>query len=119
VVATFVAAGVANWLWAHLTETLNDLGMSWETFTLVLRMWPYFLFLSAGIAVAQLWVNWRGRRRRHWTLDRWIPLDVLGVYVTAQFYGIIHIFYSVVFFKHGYGSAADYWTIFLRGFGLA
>ncbi len=115
--ATLVAAGVANWLWAHLTEALAGFGMSWESFLLAFRMWPYFLFLGGGIAVAQLWVTWRGRRRRHWTLDRWLPLDVLGAYVTAQFYGIIHIFYSVLVFRGG--SATDYWTIFLRGFGLA
>ncbi|MHC4092386.1 MAG: hypothetical protein ACYSVY_19295 [Planctomycetota bacterium] len=117
VAATMVAAGLANWLWLHLTEIFVFGGLSGESAARMLRMWPYFLLLGGGISVAQLWVNWRGRRRKPWSFDRRILLDVLAAYVTAQFYAMIHVFYYSMYFEAG--SVWDYWVIFLRGLGLA
>ena len=115
-IAALVAAGLANWLWAHLTENLAVAGMSTATFVKVLWMWPYFFFLAGGIAIAQVWMTLRGRRRRPWTFDRWIVTDVLAAYATAQFYGMIHIFYFAPFMDTG--APGDAWLLFLRGFGL-
>jgi D-alanyl-lipoteichoic acid acyltransferase DltB (MBOAT superfamily) len=117
VVATMVAAGLANWLWVHLTETLLFAGLSGSSVVRALRMWPYFLLLGGGISVAQLWVNWRGRRRKPWSFDRRILLDVLAAYVTAQFYAMIHVFYYSYYITAG--TVWDHWVIFLRGLGLA
>jgi hypothetical protein len=115
--ATLVAAGLANWLWAHLTELLIFGGMSGRSLSKALQLWPYFLLLAGGIGVAQLWVSFRGRRRRPWTFDRWLVTDLLAAYATTQFYALIHVFYYGQYLD--LGAPADYWVMFLRAFGLA
>ena len=56
----------------------------------------------------------RRRRRKPWTLDRWLVTDVLAAYLTIQYFGLIHIFA-----RPAQGSSVwDLTRLFLKGFGI-
>ncbi|HEB77042.1 MAG TPA: hypothetical protein ENI90_00760 [Methylothermaceae bacterium] len=113
-VATMAAAAFGNLVWGHVTERLYYRGLEWEHVVYVLGTWPYFVLLGIGIALSQIYLLKFRRRRRPWTLDRWLWKDVLAAYCMLQFYALIHIFA-----RPAAGSTTwDLTRLFLRGFGI-
>jgi hypothetical protein len=114
VVATVASVGLANLVWGHMTEEMFYHGMRFENFGDVLRTWPYFMMLAAGISVTELYLLKKKSRRRPWTMDVRILLDVLAAYCTLQFFALIHIFAKPC----GSAPAWNDWRLFLRAFGI-
>lgn len=113
-VAIMAAAGFGNLVWGHVPERLFYRGMEAEHALHVLGTWPYFVLLGLGIAVSQLYLMGRRRTRRPWTWDRWLWSDVLAVYLTLQYYALIHIFARPV---EG-GTVWELFRLFALGFGI-
>jgi len=114
--ATMLAAGLGNWLVAACVEAgVNERG-SWSGLQDGLSTWPYYLLLGLGISLTELFLLKRGRDRTPWTLDRRIPLDLLAVYLTWQYYSLINVFYYIKDVKGlGFFEAGE---VFARGLGL-
>lgn len=112
--ATMAAACVGNLIWGHVTERLFYRGMELEHMLYALGTWPYFLLLGLGISCTQLYLMWRKRVRKPWTLDRWLITDVLATYCTLQFFALIHIFARPVTDS----TVWDLWRLFLKAFGI-
>lgn len=113
-VATMAAACFGNLFWGHLPEEMFYQGMRFENIWGVLQTWPYFVLLGLGISFTELYLLQKRSTRAPWTLDRRIPLDVLAVYLTLQFYSLIHIFARPC----TNGTLADYARLFLIGLGI-
>ena len=112
--ATMAAAAVGNLVWGHVTERLYYRGMEWENLVYVLGTWPYFALLGLGISFTQLYLMWRKRVRKPWTLDRWLITDVIATYLTLQYFALIHIFA-----RPASGSGIeDLARLFVRAFGF-
>lgn len=112
--ATFAAVAMGNLVWGHVTEGMFYHGMFFENFWEVIKTWPYFVLLSLGITVTELYLFWRKPRRKPWTLDRYWFTDFIAMYCTIQFYCIVH-----VFAKPSSGATlADCSKLFLIGFGI-
>ncbi len=90
--ATMAAAGFGNLVWAHMVEGLYFEGLEFESITHVLRTWPYFVLLGLGISINVIYSVGRKNRRKPWTWGPGIFLDILCVYVTLQFFCLIHVF---------------------------
>lgn len=112
--ATIAAAGIANLVWAHVTEKLYFGGMMFDNIVYVLRTWPYFVLLSLGIAVCQIYLLHKKRTRKPWTWGPRIGLDVLAVYCTLQFFSLIHIFAR----PSADSTLWDHTRLFLIGLGI-
>jgi hypothetical protein len=91
VAAAIFAAGFANMVWGHLTERLFYRGLQWSHVLHVGSTWPYYLLLGLGIGLTQVYLR-RVKRRKPWTSFDRIPLDVLAVYGTLQFFALLDIF---------------------------
>jgi len=114
VFATMAAAAFGNLVWGHVVELMYYQGMKLSTVDHVLVHWPYFFLLGAGISVAELYLLTRRRRRRAWTMDRWLLTDVLAAYATMQYFALIHIFA-----RPAHGSTVwDEFQLFLLAFGI-
>ena len=112
--ATFAAVTVGNLVWGHMTEGMFYNGMYYRNFAGVLKTWPYFILLTLGITVTELYLFWRKPTRKVWTLDRYWVTDFIAMYCTVQFYCIIH-----VFAKPSSGATlTDCAKLFLIGFGI-
>jgi hypothetical protein len=112
--ATFAAVTVGNLVWGHITEGMFYRGVEYDNFGEVLKTWPYFILLTLGITVTELYLLWRRPTRKVWTLDRYWLTDFFAMYCTVQFYCIIH-----VFAKPSYGATlTDCAKLFLIGFGI-
>jgi hypothetical protein len=111
--ASMMAAAVGNFIW-HISERSFFRNASLEDLVYVIGTWPYFILLGLGIAGYQLFRMHRKPTRRPWTRDRWIVADVAAVYVTLQFFGLIHIFMRPA----ADGTVADLFRLFLIGFGI-
>ncbi|BBL76828.1 hypothetical protein [Methylomagnum ishizawai] len=114
-VATMAAAGFGNLFWGHVPEEFFYKGLRFENFWGVLQTWPYFALLGLGIALTELYLLGKRSKRKPWTWDRRLPLDILAVYGTLQFYALIHVFARPC---QG-GTVADYGRLFLIGLGLS
>ena len=55
-----------------------------------------------------------GNDRRPWTLDRWLPRDVVCAYLTMQYFALIHIFIR----PQANSTLVDHVQLFLIGFGI-
>lgn len=112
--ATFAAVTVGNLVWGHMTEGMFYHGMYYSNFWEVLKTWPYFVLLTLGITVTELYLFWRKPKRKAWTLDRYWFTDFIAMYCTIQFYCIVH-----VFAKPSSGATlTDCAKLFLIGFGI-
>ena len=81
----------------------------------VLRTTPYYILLGLGIGITQIWLMSRGRgRRRPWTIDGRLPLDVAAVVATFAFFILIRPFHHVPL-EH---SVADSMRLVLAAFGV-
>ena len=112
--ATMAAAAIGNLVWGHVTERIYYRGMEWENVVFVLGTWPYFVLLGLGIGFTQIYLMWRTRLRKPWTIDRWLVTDIIAAYLTLQYYALIHIFARPV----SGSSVGDLTSLFLRGFGI-
>jgi len=113
-VATMAAAAYGNLVWGHMTERLYYRGLEFKHVVYVFGTWPYFVLLGLGIALSQIYLLGRRRRRRPWTRDWWILKDILAVYVMLQYYALIHIFARPA----TGGTVWDLFRLFLVGFGI-
>lgn len=113
-VATMAAAGMGNMVWGHVTEGLFYRGLEFDNILAVLRTWPYFLLLGLGISFSAMYLMWRKRTRKPWTLDRWLITDIAAVYITLQYYALIRIFSHPA----PNGTIWDSCRLLLRGFGI-
>ena len=114
VAGTVAAAGVGNLVWGHISQTAFYFGSDIDKFALTARTWPYFLLLAVGIGLTQLYLIKVKRKRRPWSKDRYLLRDVLSVYLTIQFYGLIQIFARTT----PESSLLQHTQIFLLGLGL-
>jgi hypothetical protein len=113
-VATFAAVTIGNLVWGHVTEGMFYHGLYYYNFAEVLKTWPYFVLLTLGITVSELYLYWRKPTRKPWSFDRYWLTDFFAMYCTVQFYCIIH-----VFAKPSSGATlADCTKLFLIGFGI-
>lgn len=111
--ATLVATVVGNLVWGHVPPKL--LGeLRWQVLVTILSTWPYFVLLGLGIALTQVWLMWRPRTRRPWTLDRRLALDVVCAYLTLQYFALIHVFIR----PQPGGTLADLARLVAIGLGL-
>jgi hypothetical protein len=113
VIAGLAAAGVGN-LITHLIKQNLQHGMVPGSFSYVLSAWPYFLLLGLGIGVSMVFMRRRKRRRKPWTFDRWFIVDLLAVYVTIQYFSLIHIFARPT----EASSLNDLFQLFMLGLGV-
>ena len=111
--ASMMAATVGNFIW-HVSERSFFRALSIDDLVYVVGTWPYFILLGLGIASYQVFRMRHKPRRKPWTRDRWIAGDVAAVYVTLQFFGLIHIFMRPA----ADGTVADLFRLFLIGFGI-
>lgn len=111
--ATMAAAAFGNLVWGHMTERLYYRGLEMENLLYVLGTWPYFVLLGLGIAFSQIFLLGR-RRRKPWTRDLWLPKDVLAVYLTLQYFALIHIYARPV----PGSSIGDLFRLFMKAFGV-
>ncbi len=112
-VATMAAACFGNLFWGHLPEEFFYKGLRFENVWGVLQTWPYFVLLGLGISFTELYLLRKKSIRKPWNWDAHIPLDVLAVYLTLQFYSLIHVFARPC----AGGAVGDYWRLFLIGLG--
>jgi hypothetical protein len=112
-VATMAAAGFGNLVWGHMTERLFYRGLEMENALYVLGTWPYFVLLGLGIAFSQIFLLGR-KRRKPWSRDAWLVKDVLAVYLTLQYFALIHIFARPV----PGSSLGDLFRLFMKAFGV-
>ena len=111
--ASMAAACAGNMLW-HFSERTLFRGMELDSIEYVLGTWPYFVLLGLGIAVTQIVLMRRRRRRKPWSLDRWLPRDILAAYLVLQYFALIHIFA-----RPSRGSSEwDLLRLFARAFGV-
>lgn len=113
-VATMAAAGFGNLFWGHLPEEFFYKGLRFENFYGVLQTWPYFVLLGLGVSLTELYLTRNKTTRKPWTLDYHLPLDILAMYLTLQFYSLIHVFARPC---QG-GDLWDYTRLFLIGLGI-
>ena len=113
-VATMAAACVGNLIWGHVTERLFYRGMELDNLIYAFGTWPYFVLLGLGISVAQLNIMRKKRKRKPWQRDRWFALDLLSMYVTIQFFALIHIFAR----PSPDGTVWDLFRLFIKAFGI-
>jgi hypothetical protein len=111
--ASLAAAGLGN-LITHLIKQNLQHGMHTESFSYVLSTWPYFLLLGLGIGVSMIFMRRRKHQRKPWTLDRWFIVDLLSVYVTIQYFALIHIFARPT----EASSLTDLFMLFMLGLGF-
>ncbi len=114
VFATMASVGAANLIWGHMTEEMYYHGMRFEHFGDMFQTWPYFFLLGAGISLTELYLLQKKSRRKPWTLDARIILDVVAAYCTLQFFALLHIFMKDC---RG-GTQGDAWRLFLKAFGI-
>jgi hypothetical protein len=113
-VATLAAAGGGNMLF-HFLEASLYRGVTPAVWMSIVRTTPYYLLIGGAIALTQVWLMRRGRRRRKpWTLDRRIGLDVLAVAGTVGFFMLIRPFHHVPV-DH---SVADSFRVVLAALGV-
>lgn len=112
-IASMAAAGLGNLIW-HITERTFFNDLEWDEVSYMLGTWPYFFFLGLGIAVSQIYLMRRKRRRKPWSRDWWLIKDVVAVYLVLQYFAIIHIFIRPV----PDSSVGDLFQLFLIGFGI-
>ena len=86
------AACVGNMIWGHMSENLYYNGLEWEHVLKYIPRWPYFILLGLGISLVQVYLLRKKRNRKPWTWGWRISTDILAMYVTIQFYCLIHIF---------------------------
>ncbi len=111
--ATFAAAAIGNLIW-HLGElalvgnpTFNDIQPRFAT-------WGYYTLLAIGIAVCQLFLLKRKKRRKPWTKGPWLIADVIAMMLTIQYFALIHVFAKPT----ATSTFTDHMTLFLRGLGF-
>lgn len=114
IAGTVAAAGLGNLIWGHLSQTAFYFGADVDKFALTARTWPYFLLLALGIGLTQIYLIKVKRTRRPWSRDRYLLRDVLSVYLTIQFYGLIQIFARTT----PDSSLLQHTQLFLLGLGL-
>jgi len=113
-VATMAAACFGNLIWGHMTERVLYKGVELGSFDYFLQAWPYFIFLGVGISVTELYLLKKKSRRKPWTWGAGIIGDVIAVYLTIQYYALIHIF----IFPAGEVSVWDLFRLFFAGIGI-
>ena len=117
VIATMVAAGGANFIWGIIPQKLM---YSEITLSLFLNQWktlPYFMLLGAGISVTELYFLRYGRsKRKAWSMDWKIIIDVICVYMVFAYFTLINIFYYLP--KVPSVSMSEAAGLFLTGLGL-
>jgi hypothetical protein len=113
-VATVAAAGAGNLVWGHVAEHLLYGGMTFDVLVWELQTWPYFLLLGGGIGLTELWLRWRRRRRKAWTLGPRVVIDLLAAWCTIQFFTMIRIFRRPA----ADSTVWDLFRLFLRGLGI-
>jgi len=112
--ATMAAACFGNLFWGHLPEEFFYKGLRFENLWGVLQTWPYFLLLGLGISFTELYLLSKKTSRKPWAWDKRLPLDFVSMYLTLQFYSLIHVFARPC---EG-GGLLDYARLFLIGLGL-
>ncbi len=112
-IASLAAAGVGN-LITHIMKQNLQHGMHAQSFSYVLATWPYFFLLGIGIAVSMIFMRRRKRRRKPWTFDRWIAVDILAAYVTIQYFALIHVFARPT----EASTLEDMFVLFMLGLGV-
>ena len=112
--AIIASATLGNLFWGHVPLSLWTKGLSWNVLILRLEAWPYYLLLGLSIFFTDLYLIKRKSRRKSWTFDKWIWTDFIAVYLTIQFFALIHVFAR----PHIDGNLADYTNLFLIGLGL-
>ncbi len=111
--AMFAAVTVGNFI-KHVNEKMYYDGLYFSNFGDELFTWPYFVLLTLGITVTELYLFWRKPTRKPWARDRYWITDFFAMYCTIQFYSLIHIFA-----KPGSGATlTDCTKLFLIGFGI-
>ncbi|MDX8409173.1 MAG: hypothetical protein R8J84_03890 [Mariprofundales bacterium] len=90
--ATFAAVCIGNMVWGHLTEQMYYQGARWQNFSPFLTSWPYFVLLSLGILVTEIYLLNKKRRRQPWQWNRYFLIDLCSMLLTIQFYALLHIF---------------------------
>ena len=112
--ATFAAVGLGNLVWGHIVEQMYYSGMRFQTFSSALKIWPYFVLLSLGISITEIYLLRKKRTRAPWSRDAKIVTDVLAVYCTIQFYSLVHVF----FYYCDENTLWDTFCLFMLAFGI-
>jgi hypothetical protein len=113
-VATMAAAGFGNLLY-HLVYTGLFYGATTEVFGARLMTLPYYVILGGAIALTQVYLIERGRRRRRpWQWGPKIGLDVLAVIGTIGVFVLVRPFHHAP--KHY--SWAETGQVVLAAFGI-
>ncbi|MCF6271549.1 MAG: hypothetical protein L3J41_17710 [Melioribacteraceae bacterium] len=113
-VAVMASAAFGNLVWGHVPDRLWTKGLTWDGLINKLEAWPYYLLLGLSIFLTDLYLLKRKRKRKPWTFDKWIWTDFISVYLTIQFFALIHVFAR----PHPDGSLIDYVKLFLLGLGV-
>lgn len=111
--ATIASAGIANMLWVHVPMYLLTYGVSWGSLE-KMPTWPYYLLLTSGIVVTEIYLLNRRKKRKAWQMDRWFVVDVFCVVLTITYFSLIHVFARPV----AGGNVVLYSQLFLKGLGL-
>jgi hypothetical protein len=118
VLATLAAAGAGNLVWGHAIFASVSKGLSGAAFVEMLRLWPYFVLLGAGISLTEVWLLRRGRRvHTPWRPGWRLAIDVLAAYATFQYFSLIEVFFFASKFP-GH-TLHDHATLFARAFGVS
>jgi len=111
--AMFAAVTMGNFL-KHLVEGMFFDGLIFSNFARELKTWPYFILLTLGITVTELFLFWRKSTRKPWTFDRFWITDLIAMFCTIQFYSLIHIFAK----PSAGATLTDCVKLFLVGLGM-
>ena len=112
--ATFASTCIGNYTWGHIPEILMVRGIEVKNLQYILPRWPYYLLLGLGISLTQLYLLNKTTNRKPWKKDWRIILDICCVYLTIQFFSLIHVFAR----PNSSASLWDYTTLFLIGCGI-
>lgn len=112
--STMAAAFIGNFVWGHVIENLFYDGLRMDSITSYMVRMPYFFLLGLAISISQVYLLKKKRNRKPWTWGPKIITDFLAMYLTIQYYCLIHIFARPV---KG-GTIWDNTELFLKAFGI-
>lgn len=112
--ATFAASSFGNYTWGHIPEVMLTNGLEIKNLVYILPRWPYYLLLGTGISLTQIYLLRKKSKRKPWTRDWKIILDFIAMYLTIQFFSLIHVFARPT----SDGSIWQYTQLFLIGLGI-
>lgn len=113
--AVFAAAAVGNLVSGNMVRRLIHRGMEWKYIDELWVTWPHYFFLVLGIYISAVWLlKKKNKTRQPWTLDKKLPLDILAMAFTLQYYSLTHIF----FYRCSYSTVWDNFRLFFVAFGI-